>query len=187
MYSTLFASFLVFSTAATAASIVQRQTNLSSWKVTGVAVFGPSGHPGSYPWPTITANVTDPNTIVLSTSYNGSQVVAPAGNLAVNCQAKWFSGTKPTDHIWPCDPTTDGYWYLEIVDTPGLSLSNFDLKFTRFVDVVDQGLEYKKTFVGTGHFDLKTNLDGQCDGSGACHWALKNGSSPVSIQQTEIA
>jgi hypothetical protein len=191
MYTTMLASILAFSAAATAVPLVERQTTLAPWKVTGVAIGTPAGRPGSYPWATITANVTDPNAIVLGTSPEGDEVSLPAGALAVNCQAKWFTAddtTEPTNHIWPCDPSGegDGYWTLEVVDTPGWSTTNLDLKFTRVADTIYRGSEYKKTFTATGHFEIGKNLGGQCGSSGVCYWGLKAGSNPVSIQPTEV-
>jgi hypothetical protein len=69
-------------TSSTAASPVQaRQTTLKDFEVSSVTVFTPSGRPGSYPWATITANVTDPNEIDLGTaSSDGSPVTVPAGS-----------------------------------------------------------------------------------------------------------
>ena len=44
----------------------------------------PSGRPGSYPWASITANVTNPNEIDLGTAESdGSQVIVPAGSKGV--------------------------------------------------------------------------------------------------------
>ncbi|KAF2798907.1 hypothetical protein K505DRAFT_321537 [Melanomma pulvis-pyrius CBS 109.77] len=190
MFTTTFlASILAFSAAATAAPVAERQTTLSPWQVTGVAIFTPSGRPGTYPWPTITANVTDPNALVLGTSpADGSEVSLPAGGLAINCQAKWLSGTEPTNHIWPCDAAGDGYWALEVLPgTSGFTSTNFDLKFTRVAETLYLGSSYKKTFAGQGHFSLDTNLGGQCGGSGVCFWGLKAGSNPVLVQQAEVA
>jgi hypothetical protein len=48
MYTTMLASILAFSAAATAAPLVERQTALSPWQVTGLAINTPSGRPGSW-------------------------------------------------------------------------------------------------------------------------------------------
>jgi hypothetical protein len=48
MYTTMLASILAFSAAATAAPLVERQAALSPWEVTGLAINTPSGRPGSW-------------------------------------------------------------------------------------------------------------------------------------------
>jgi len=44
----MLASILAFSAAATAAPLVERQTALLPWQVTGLAINTPSGRPGSW-------------------------------------------------------------------------------------------------------------------------------------------
>jgi hypothetical protein len=112
--------------------------------------------------------VTDPNELVLGTTDEGTVVTLPAGAKAVNCQAKWLVGSSPTGRIWPCENAGkgDGYWGLEIVDTPGRSTTSFDLKIIRAADTLYLGSEYKKTFTATEHFQVGQNLGGQCGGSG---------------------
>ncbi|KAF2116633.1 hypothetical protein BDV96DRAFT_491151 [Lophiotrema nucula] len=161
----------------------KRQDTLQPWQVTSFGVHTPSGRPGSYPWSTITANITDPNALTLGTTPEGDAVTVPAGNTAVNCVAKWFS-TSATDlhnHLWPCDPTEDGYWYFEVLEG-----DSWDVQFTRVADVLYQGSDYKKTYTATGTFRVGDNLSGTCGGSGVCNWGLKSESIPVLVTPTEV-
>jgi len=183
------ASILAFTATATAAPFTARDT-LQPWQVSGVAVFSPSGRPGQYPWPTITANVTDPNEILLGTAEDGTPVTLPAGSVAANCEAKWLTGTEPTNHFWPCDASGegDGYWFMEVVaGANGFSSTNFDLKFTRVAQTLYRGSSYTKKFEGEGHFEIGQNLGGSCGGSGVCFWGLKPENSPFPVQQEEVA
>ena len=188
MFTTaIVSSILAFSASALAAPLSERQTTLSPWQVTGVGVFTPSGRPESYPWSTITVNASDPNELNLGTGPDGSPVTVPAGGQALNCQAKWLTGTSPTGHSWPCDPTGQGYWVLELLPgTSGFSTTNFDVKLTRVADRLYQGSQFKKTYQGQGHFEVGDNLAGTCGGSGVCSWGLKADHNPFPIQQAQI-
>ena len=78
------AAILAFTTSATASPLEARQNTLQDWKVTGVVVGTPSGRPGSYPWATLTANITDPNEINLGPAKSdGSAVIVPAGSQGI--------------------------------------------------------------------------------------------------------
>lgn len=75
---------LAFASSAVAAPLEARQAALENWKVTGVASNTPSGRPGSYPWATITASVTDPNEINLGPAKSdGTDVIVPAGSQGI--------------------------------------------------------------------------------------------------------
>lgn len=77
-------AILAFTPFATASPLQARQATLQDFQVTSVGVQTPSGRPGSYPWATITAAVTDPNEINLgNSSSDGSQVIVPAGSQGV--------------------------------------------------------------------------------------------------------
>lgn len=117
MFNTLSAFVLALATSVSSSHLTSRD-DLQPWQVTETGYFSPSGRPESYPWLTITINLTDPNELVLGTSpSDGSPVTVPAGNNATNCQAKWYTYTKPFHHIWPCDATDNGYWLLELPGT----------------------------------------------------------------------
>tara|TARA_R110002003_G_scaffold41_12_gene2937 strand:+ start:16432 stop:16746 length:315 start_codon:yes stop_codon:yes gene_type:complete len=84
--TTSLAAILAFTASASASPLQARQSTLQDFQVTGVAVFTPSGRPESYPWATITANVTDPNEINLGpASSDGTDVIVPAGSKGVVC------------------------------------------------------------------------------------------------------
>ncbi|KAF2005265.1 cell death in tomato 1 [Amniculicola lignicola CBS 123094] len=183
MFSNIIVVFLLAASTITAAPA--KRAILQPWQVTSLTSFSPSGRPESYPWLTITTEITDPNSITLGTGTDNSTVTSPGPNAATNCQAKWYTGTSPLNHIWPCNPTEDGHWYMEVKAVKGqFSNTNFNLKFTRKVEVLFRGEAFRKTFSGKGHFDVPTNLGGTCGGSGVCSWGLKNG--PLAITQSEV-
>jgi hypothetical protein len=189
--NTIATTILAFAaSSAFAAPVVERQAALQPWQVNTVSSFNPSGRPGQYPWSSIRVELTDPNEIQLGTSPDGQAVTLPAGNTALNCEAKYFtSGTPLTfGHRWPCDNDGkgEGYWYFEVNQASGSSSGNFDLKITRVAEVLFQGSSYSKTFVGTGHFEVGQNLAGSCGGSGVCSWGLKPELKPFPVQQTEV-
>lgn len=113
-------------------------------------------------------------------------MIVAAGNAANNCTAKWHSGTEPFNHLWPCDPTEDGNWYMEIEETSDFSVGNFEVKFTRVAEVIYHGAAFKKTYAGSSHFKVGDNMGGACGGSGVCSWGLKSELSPYPIQQSEV-
>jgi hypothetical protein len=195
-------------TSSTAASPVQaRQTTLKDFEVSSVTVFTPSGRPGSYPWATITANVTDPNEINLGTAESdGSQVIVPAGsqglvcfhsnpersqhaNITQNCKATYFTkGESPVGRTWPCDSTSSGYWTMQVL--PGsegaYSSNNFNLKFRHVADVLYRGSQYTASFEAQGLFAIGDNLSGTCGGSGVCSWGLKDDKKPFPIKPSKV-
>lgn len=176
------------STAVAAPVVESRQSTLSPWQVTALSSFSPSGRPGSYPWPYIQANLTDPNSLSLGTSpSDNSTVTVPAGNKAVNCRAKWLTGENPFGRSWPCDASGDGYWTMKITQTSDFSVGNFQVVFTRVADVLYLGSQYKKSYEGTATFKVGDNMSGSCGGSGVCGWGLKSELVPYSIQQHELA
>ena len=78
---TAFAAILAFTSSAAASPLAARQSALQDWQVTRVNVYTPSGRPGSYPWASITADVTDPNVIDLGPAeFDNTTVTAPAGS-----------------------------------------------------------------------------------------------------------
>jgi len=78
---TAFAAILAITSSATASPLAARQSALQDWQVTRVNVYTPSGRPGSYPWASITADVTDPNVIDLGPArFDATNVTAPAGS-----------------------------------------------------------------------------------------------------------
>jgi hypothetical protein len=163
---------------------------LSPWVLNSLSIFTPSGRPGNYPWLTMTANLTDPNTLILGTSSNdNSNVTVPAGAQAINCQAKWLPGETPFDRSWPCDSSfnADGWWTLKIKRTNDFSTTKFDAVFTRVAEVLYQGSAYKKVYEGSDHFEVGSNLSGVCGGSGVCSWGLKAELAPYKVKQKEIA
>ncbi|KAF2257141.1 hypothetical protein BU26DRAFT_513851 [Trematosphaeria pertusa] len=188
------AAALAFSTLASCAPlgeapIEERAARLQPWQLTALIAFSPSGRPGSYPWLTITANLTDPNELILGTAPDDNSTVSvPAGNTAPNCRAKWLSGENPHGRSWPCDPTGDGYWTMKIPKTEGFSANNFTAVFTRVAEVLYHGSSYRKEYTASKKFFLGSdgNLSGVCGGSGVCSWGLKEGLAPYPIQQREV-
>lgn len=187
-FTTTVASILALaaSSVAAPATIQERQDTLQPWQLSGITSFSPSGRPGSYPWLNIVANLADPNSLTLGTGSDGNPVTVPANNPAANCTAKWIRGSSPLNHSWPCDASGDGYWVMEFVDNGEFQYTNFDVKFTRVAETIYLGSAYKKTFVGTGHFEVGKNMAGSCGGSGVCSWGLKPENSPTAIQQSEV-
>ncbi|KAF2829843.1 hypothetical protein CC86DRAFT_464343 [Ophiobolus disseminans] len=185
------AAILAFTSSTVATPLQARQNALQDWKVTGVAVGTPSGRPGSYPWSSITANITDPNEINLGTAQSdGSTVIVPAGSQGINCVAKYFSkgGETPLGRTWPCDPVEDGYWTMKVLagSSGSYSSTNFNLKFTHVADLVYQGSQYTASFEGEGHFEVGNQLAGTCGGSGVCGWGLAPGKNPVLVKANKI-
>jgi hypothetical protein len=79
-----FAAVLAFSSAVAATPLQARDDTLKDWQVTSAGTGTPSGRPGSYPWSTLTANVTDPNQINLGPAKDdGTPVTVPAGSQGV--------------------------------------------------------------------------------------------------------
>jgi hypothetical protein len=75
------AAVLAFTSYVAATPVQARDDALKDWQVNTVAIGTPSGRPGSYPWSTLTANITDPNQINLGPAKDdGSPVTVPAGS-----------------------------------------------------------------------------------------------------------
>jgi len=182
-------TFILLASSTIAAPLESRQSTLNPWQLDSLSTFSPSGRPGNYPWLTITASLTDPNTVNLGTSPNdNSTVTVPSGAQALNCEAKWIYGEKPFGRSWPCDNSglAQGWWTLEIEETDDFSVAKFDAKFTRVAEVSYQGSSYRKDYEGSAHFEVGDNLGGQCGGSGVCSWQLKGELAPYDVQQQEI-
>lgn len=176
------------STTLAAPAVETRQTALEPWQVTALVGFSPSGRPESYPWPTITANLTDPNELELGTSdADNSTVTVPAGNQAIKCQAKWLTGENPFGRSWPCDPSGDGYWTIKVVQTENFGVGNFTLAITRVAEKLYLGSRYRKAYEAQAHFEVGDNMSGSCGGSGVCSWGLKSELIPYPVQQHEVA
>ncbi|EUC43212.1 hypothetical protein COCMIDRAFT_7318 [Bipolaris oryzae ATCC 44560] len=180
-------TLLAFASSAAASPLAARQDALQDWQVTDLAVSVPMGRPGSYPWGTLKANITDPNAINLGTSSDGSQMIVPAGSKGVNCEAKWYiNGDSPIGRAWPCDATSNGYWFMHVYEgTNGFSSSNFDLKFTRVAEKIHLDTQYKATFEAKGHFDSRGGLGGVCS-AGECNWGLLQSKKPFKITPSKV-
>jgi hypothetical protein len=75
------AAVLAFTASITATPISARADALKDWQVTSAGTGTPSGRPGSYPWSTLSANITDPNLIDLGPAKDdGTPVTVPAGS-----------------------------------------------------------------------------------------------------------
>src|SRR5690242_12784061 len=104
--TSLLATVTLASTTLAAPAVEARATTLKPWQLTGLVSYSPPGRPDSYPWSTITINLTDPNSLDLGTSrLDNTTVTIPAGNKAVNCKAEWLRGENPFGHSWRCDPS----------------------------------------------------------------------------------
>ncbi|KAF1943127.1 cell death in tomato 1 [Clathrospora elynae] len=179
------AAVMAFTSSITASPLEIRAAKLKDWQVTGVGSGSPSGRPGSYPWASITANVTDPNAYNLGTaSSDGSAVIISAGSQGINCKAQWFIKNEetPLGRTWPCDPAANGYWVMRVLDGGnGFGTGVFNLTFTHVLDVLYLGEEYTASYVATGHFEVGKNMAGTCGGSGVCNWGLKPENNPFPI------
>jgi hypothetical protein len=183
-------SVLAAADVAFAAPALHQRADLQPWQITTAGSHSPSGRPGSYPWLEITANITDPNELTLGhSSADDSDVTVPAGNVGGNCQAKWLSGTNPLNHAWPCDPSGDGWWVMEVLpgDDNQFGTGNFGLKFTRVAEVAYLGSKYSKKYEGTAALKVGDNMSGTCGASGVCNWGLKDESKPLLVQQKEVS
>ncbi|KAF2036374.1 cell death in tomato 1 [Setomelanomma holmii] len=183
--TTTLAAIMAFTSSTLASPLQSRQSTLQDFQVTSVSVFTPSGRPETYPWSTLTANITDPNEVNLGPSKSdGQDVVVPAGSQGVNCVAKYFSkGENPIGRTWPCDPTSQGYWTMQVLpgSSGSYSSTDFKLKFTHVADVLYLGSEYTASFVAEGGFEVGDNMSGTCGSSGRCAWGLKQEDVPVLI------
>ncbi|KAH6870801.1 cell death in tomato 1 [Alternaria rosae] len=186
---TAFAAILAITSSAAASPLAARQSALQDWQVTRVNIFTPSGRPGSYPWASITADVTDPNVIDLGPAqFDDTNVTAPAGSQGLNCKAQWYTkGENPLDRTWPCDGTSDGYWLMNVLEgSDGFGSRDFTLKFTHVADVKYQGAQYKATYEAEGYFTVGQNLAGSCGGSGVCSFSLKGEAKPFEIAPKKL-
>ncbi|EAT77054.1 hypothetical protein HBI56_200380 [Parastagonospora nodorum] len=183
------AAVMAFTSFAAATPLQARQDTLQDWQVTSVNSHTPSGRPGSYPWSSLSANITDPNTINLGTSdSDGTSVIVPAGSQGINCEAKYFKGETPLGRTWPCDAITGGYWTMQVLagSSGQYSSGDFNLKFRHVPDVLYRGAQYTATFEATGHFAIGDNLKGTCGGSGVCNWGLAAEKKPVLIKPSKV-
>ena len=168
-------------------SIQHRQNSLQPWQLSNIISFSPSGRPASYPWLTITASLTDPNALTIGTSpIDNTAVTTEPNNTAQNCQAKWLSGESPFGRSWPCDPSDDGHWRMEILETPDFHIFNFDVKFTRVAEKIYLGNAFKKTYEASVHFEAGVNLAQSCGGSGVCSASLREDLRPLDVPQSEV-
>jgi hypothetical protein len=75
------AAVLAFTSYVAATPVQARDDALKDWQVNTVTIGTPSGRPGSYPWSTLSASITDPNQINLGPAKDdGSAVTVPAGS-----------------------------------------------------------------------------------------------------------
>jgi hypothetical protein len=80
------AAVLAFTASVAATPLSARADALKDWQVISAGTNTPSGRPGSYPWSTLSANITDPNVIDLGPAKDdGSSVTAPAGSQGLVC------------------------------------------------------------------------------------------------------
>ena len=63
---------------------------------------------------------------------------------------------------------------------------NFGLKFTHVAIGPYLDSAYRKTFEAEEHFKVGQNLRGQCGGSGACSWSLKEEDNPTEITPSQV-
>lgn len=220
------ATILAISISATPVPLEPRQSALKSWEITTLNWHSPSGRPGllilitmewrvsvnqymlcttgSYPWQTLTANITDPNEIQI-TNANGRNYTVPAGGQGLvclssvsssfffrdhalmirqNCEAKWFSGESPLGRTWPCDPTGDGYWVMNVLEgSSAFTTSDFNVKFTRKINLLNMGQQFQAQYEATANFGLGKNLGIICGASGVCSYYMKEDSRPVLATQ----
>lgn len=206
--TTTLAAILAFTSTTVSSPLVTSQAALEDWQLTELNIGVPSGRVGSYPWATITAQITDPNVLDVGTAQSdGSTVTAPAGSKGLvtlslslsprrppifrhinsspqNCQAKYFTkGENPLDHTWPCDAVPNGYWTMQIL--PGsegtYKPTNFKAKFTHVAEVTYKGEGLTASF--EGEVGINGQLSGQCGGSGVCGWQLKG---PVAVSAAKV-
>ncbi|OAK98442.1 hypothetical protein IQ06DRAFT_295765 [Phaeosphaeriaceae sp. SRC1lsM3a] len=185
------AAILAFTSISVASPLQARQDALKEWEVTFVNSGSPSRRPGSYPWSSITANVTDTNELNLGTAeYDNATVpiTVPAGSEGANCYAQYFKGESPLGRTWPCDPTSDGYWTMTVL--PGsdgnFSSVDFALKFMHVAVKRYRGEAFSASFEAIGNFKRGDNLGGLCGGSGACSWGLWSSAIPVKISPKRL-
>ncbi|KAF2850926.1 hypothetical protein T440DRAFT_507634 [Plenodomus tracheiphilus IPT5] len=180
------------------------QHPLKDFLVSSVSIYTPSGLPGSYPWASIKASITNPNAINLgNASTDGHPIVVAAGSQGLNCQATYFTDPpvpeNPLNRTFPCDPIENGYWTMRILPNPAssntpppssdsaspptqiFSSSSLRLHFTHTTTLVYQGTLYTATYEAEGGFEVGRELSGMCGASGVCRWGLAGGLAPVRV------
>ncbi|KAF3008614.1 hypothetical protein E8E13_008051 [Curvularia kusanoi] len=135
-----------------------RQEALKPFEVTAASYNAPNGRPGSYPWITVRANITDPNSYTFT---SGSTVgTVPAGIQGLNCLAQWYPNEYSEGRSYPCDRAEKGHWVMQTLAGDGGSFSGSDFKL-RFIHVVEPG-QLISSFRGRieGEALLKAGING---------------------------
>ncbi|CAF9932897.1 MAG: hypothetical protein GOMPHAMPRED_006692 [Gomphillus americanus] len=137
---------------------------LKPWELTALGTFSPSGRPGSSPFSTLNATIVDSNSFLPSSA---------------NCSTQWET-SPPFGKTLPCHSNNSkAKWTFSL--TSGTSgTENFTIAFN-LVDT--KSATSVKKFTGGDHFEVGTNLSGECGGSGVCFWGLST--SPYAIHQAE--
>ncbi|KAI1104556.1 hypothetical protein F4804DRAFT_185316 [Jackrogersella minutella] len=169
---------------------------LEPWQVTRLNTFSPSGRSNDSTLAYIWANITNPNSIPAGpgASFDSS---------SANCTVDWtFFGEDPYGRVFECETaetqpgssssgsSSVSKWTIEIIDandTMSSPTENMDVKFTLTTNLTMNGDDYYKVLIGTQHFEVGDNMEGQCGGSGVCSWGLKDEIIPVLVQPTIAA
>ncbi|KAK3316578.1 hypothetical protein B0H66DRAFT_604863 [Apodospora peruviana] len=166
---------------------------LQPWELSKLSTFSPSGYPGSLPYSSIYATISDPNTIPLGKTRFGDASFPPS---AVNCSLRWvgFNAVEePWNIITPCTGSLNhGRWTMQMLKptnnaTAGYKPSgttNFALKFTLEESMMmNNATLISLVFEAEKRFAVPDNMSGVCGGSGVCSWGLKDGLGVVLVEQ----
>lgn len=158
------------------------------WEVSSAWTFSPSGRPGSSPYSTVNVTITDPNTVLAGPAPRGSAIFVPTTTV---CNASFTPSTLPYNKVYNCSEVQYGYWTFEMLEANNTqyasATTNFDVRFTHVDNVTVIGNVYTKVYIGTGHFQLGTNMAGVCGASGVCSWGLEETEKPYLIHQNMTA
>ncbi|OSS50380.1 hypothetical protein B5807_04811 [Epicoccum nigrum] len=184
--SSLVAAALALTHLATATPLSPRQEALKPFEVTATTYSAPNGRPGSYPWITIRANVTDPNSYTFTSGDTVGTV--PAGISGLNCLAQWYPNEYAEGRSYPCDQAEKGHWVMQTLagDEGSFFGSNFRLRFIHVVEPGQLIQEFRARVEGEALF--KAGIDGttsySCAGSGSCGASLRNELKPLLVPVT---
>jgi hypothetical protein len=179
----------------TGAASLDTNSSLQPWQVTHLAVYSPSGRPGSSAWSTIDIEIENTNQIYAGNTPYGDSYFGP---VAVNCSGQWtWPRLNAYGTVFGCDANAGGLFTFRMLPATNATnpspTTDFDLEFTLvqnkwLLDNVTNGNSYllSKTWLGTTQFSVGDNMRGLCAASGFCWWDLKTNTT-VPITPMEVA
>lgn len=165
-------------------------TQQQPWSLSSLAIRKPSTRAGNYPWITLRATISDPNTHTIGSQRGTNLPITVGPSSGLNCTATFLSlepdsAEGPWDRSWACDDDgkKEGYWRMRVsmatADTYRFAFTRVAAKF----DVETYG-QFSKVFEGVVELVAGEGLSASCAGDGSCAYVLRD--APRAVVASEV-